>query len=210
MANDSTDTNDTSSSLNLDTSNFKRQVSEAEQLGRGLSRSLTKAFTDVAVSGKSLGDAVSSISQQLSKLAISSALKPLQQGFSDLFKSAGEGIGNLLKLSPSSGAVAVATADAAGGLGSILPFAQGGVVSAPTFFPLSGGTGLAGEAGAEAILPLGRGPDGRLGVRGLGGSENGANVTINIQTPDVEGFRRSEADVAATFARLVGRGRRSL
>lgn len=208
MANDSTDTNDTSSSLNLDTTNFKRQVSEAEQLGKGLSRTLTKAFTDVAVSGKSLGDAVSSISQQLSKLAISSALKPLQQGFSDLFKSAGEGIGNLLKLSPSSGGGA--TADAAGGLGSILPFAQGGVVSAPTFFPLSGGTGLAGEAGAEAILPLGRGPDGRLGVRGLGGSENGANVTINIQTPDVEGFRRSEADVAATFARLVRRGRRSL
>jgi len=86
-------------------------------------------------------------------------------------------------------------------------FAKGGVVASPTYFPLSGGLGLMGEAGAEAIMPLARGPDGRLGVSG-----GGAPVTVNIaiQTPDAQSFRKSEAHVAATLARAVGRGRRGL
>ena len=46
----------------------------------------------------------------------------------------------------------------------IVPFAKGGIVSEPTTFPLGNGTGLLGEAGPEAIMPLKRGPGGRLGV----------------------------------------------
>ncbi len=54
--------------------------------------------------------------------------------------------------------------------GAIQPFASGGVIGTPTYFPLrSGGVGLAGEAGPEAIMPLARGPDGRLGVAASGG-----------------------------------------
>lgn len=49
--------------------------------------------------------------------------------------------------------------------GGVIPFANGGVVSRPTLFPMAGGkTGLMGEAGEEAIIPLRRGRDGRLGV----------------------------------------------
>ena len=49
--------------------------------------------------------------------------------------------------------------------GRIKPYAQGGVVSGPTVFPMADGNiGLMGEAGAEAIMPLKRGPSGRLGV----------------------------------------------
>ena len=49
--------------------------------------------------------------------------------------------------------------------GRIKPYAQGGVVSSPTVFPMAGGdVGLMGEAGPEAIMPLKRGPNGRLGV----------------------------------------------
>jgi hypothetical protein len=53
------------------------------------------------------------------------------------------------------------------------PFANGGmftnsIVSSPTLFQFADGgamrTGLMGEAGPEAIMPLRRGPDGRLGV----------------------------------------------
>jgi phage-related minor tail protein len=65
-----------------------------------------------------------------------------------------------------------------------------------------------GERGAEAVMPLARGPDGRLGVRG--GGARPVSVTVNIATPDADSFRRSEAQVAATLARAVARGRRGL
>jgi phage-related minor tail protein len=42
-----------------------------------------------------------------------------------------------------------------------------------------------GEAGPEAIMPLARGADGKLGVRGGGGGT--VNVMMNIQTPDARG-----------------------
>ena len=59
--------------------------------------------------------------------------------------------------------------------GNIMPFARGGVVNRPTLFPMAKGAGLMGEAGPEAIMPLTRGPDGKLGVAG-----GGANVNVNI------------------------------
>jgi hypothetical protein len=50
----------------------------------------------------------------------------------------------------------------------IAKFARGGVVSSPTLFKFADGgttrTGLMGEAGPEAIMPLKRGGDGKLGV----------------------------------------------
>ena len=55
--------------------------------------------------------------------------------------------------------------------GRVMPFAQGGVVSTPTHFPMQGATGLMGEAGPEAIMPLTRGADGKLGVRASGGGQ---------------------------------------
>lgn len=49
--------------------------------------------------------------------------------------------------------------------GNVVPFARGDVFSTPTYFPMSAGrTGVLGEDGEEAIMPLQRGPDGRLGV----------------------------------------------
>ncbi len=59
-------------------------------------------------------------------------------------------------------------------LGGVRKFAQGGVVAAPTFFKYAGGTGLMGEAGPEAIVPLQRGAGGRLGV-----GATPSNIQIN-------------------------------
>jgi lambda family phage tail tape measure protein len=65
--------------------------------------------------------------------------------------------------------------------GPITAFATGGIVDKPTFFGYAGGRmGLMGEAGPEAVMPLTRGPDGKLGVKSQGGSQ-GVNVTINAQ-----------------------------
>lgn len=71
----------------------------------------------------------------------------------------------------------------------LVPFASGGVFGAPTLFAMGGGrTGVLGEAGPEAIMPLSRGSDGRLGVRASiagarpsapGGAAVAVPVTIN-------------------------------
>jgi lambda family phage tail tape measure protein len=99
---------------------------------------------------------------------------------------------------------------AAGGAfsqGKVRPFARGGVVAAPTSFPMRGGQGLMGEAGPEAILPLARGADGRLGVQSSGG--RAVTVVMNISTPDVQGFQRSQTQVAAQVGRALARGQRN-
>jgi lambda family phage tail tape measure protein len=63
----------------------------------------------------------------------------------------------------------------------IVPFAMGGIVDQPTMFKFANGgagrLGLMGEAGPEAIMPLRRLPNGRLGVEQAGG---GAPVTVNV------------------------------
>lgn len=65
-----------------------------------------------------------------------------------------------------------------------------------------------GEAGPEAIMPLSRGADGRLGVRMAGGGRP-VTVVMNIQTPDVAGFERSQSQIAARAARALARGQRN-
>jgi len=61
--------------------------------------------------------------------------------------------------------------------GGVTAFAKGGVVGGPTVFPFANGIGLMGEAGPEAIMPLSRGADGKLGVIASGGGA--PSITIN-------------------------------
>ena len=64
-------------------------------------------------------------------------------------------------------------------------FARGGIVNRPTIFPFANGTGLMGEAGPEAIIPLKRGVDGKLGVAGGGGTV--VNVSVDASGSQVQG-----------------------
>ena len=151
---------------------------------------------------------------RLSSMAVSQALRPLT---SSLFGGDSSGANSLF-----GGLSGGSTGDTGGGgggggfsdlaaaMGAIKPFAAGGVIGTPTYFPLTtGGLGLAGEAGPEAIMPLTRGPDGRLGVS-AGGRGVAPNVTVQIMTPDTDSFRRSETYVTGQIARAVARGQRSL
>lgn len=80
--------------------------------------------------------------------------------------------------------------------GGVTPFASGGVVNRPTMFAYGGGQlGIMGEAGPEAIMPLKRGRDGKLGVAGGGGVV--VNQTINVQA----GVSRNEMMVAGEAIR---------
>ena len=66
------------------------------------------------------------------------------------------------------------------GVGGVKMFANGGVVDSPTLFNYSGGTGIMGEAGPEAIMPLKRNSQGKLGVQVSGGSSGNVSIQQNF------------------------------
>lgn len=166
---------------------LRSALSEASRLSGRFANDLTRAFEDAAIKGRSLSDVLRQLAFSLSSHALEAALAPLTQAL-------GNGLSQLV----------------GGGLKSVLPFASGGVIASPVAFPLGARKlGIAGEAGPEAILPLARGRDGRLGVRAEGGG-NALNVTFNVTAQDAQSFRRSEGQIAAMLNRVVGRGARNL
>ena len=186
--------------IEADTSGLEDQLKGAAAAGKQFSSALVTAFDSAAIKGKSLGDVVSSLALSLSNIALKAAFKPLEDGLSNAFSSllsggfSGTGFAN-------GGAFA-------GGIPT--PFASGGVIQRPIAFPLGGGqSGIAGERGAEAIMPLARGPDGKLGVASSGGG-SAVNVTFNVQATDADSFARSESQIAALLSRAVSMGQRNL
>ncbi|HVV94708.1 MAG TPA: phage tail tape measure protein [Hyphomicrobiales bacterium] len=182
------------------TTQIAADLDQMERMSRSFGSALATALDDGVVKGRALDDVLSGLALRLSDLALRAALKPV----TDALGGAVVGLADKL--------IGAATSPAGSGsvAGSTTPFAAGGVVAAPTYFPMAGSSlGLAGEAGAEAIIPLARDGSGQLGVRAASAASP-VNVTVNIATPDVAGFRRSEAEVTAALARAVARGRRGL
>lgn len=64
-------------------------------------------------------------------------------------------------------------------------FAKGDIFNTPTAFRFAKGSGFAngvmGEAGPEAVMPLRRGADGKLGVASAGGSTNVTHLNVTVQ-----------------------------
>ena len=182
--------------ITADTSELEEKLQTTSRLGLQFSNALGRAFSDAAIHGKGLGDVLKSLALNLSQIALKAAFKPLTNGFASLFETALAGVLPFAK----GGVVSQ---------GAPVPFASGGVIASPITFPLSGGrVGLAGERGPEAIMPLTRGSDGRLGVAAQVGGGN--PVTINIATPDVESFARSQTQIAAMIVRATAAGQRNL
>jgi len=84
----------------------------------------------------------------------------------------------------------------------IVPFAYGGIVRKPTLFPFKDGTGLMGEAGPEAIMPLKRGANGKLGVQASGGV---GNVVVNVDASgsNVTGDEQQSAELGKLLGAAV-------
>lgn len=119
------------------------------------------AFKDLVTGAKDLGDVVSDVLNKIADKLLDSAFDLLLGGGS----SGGGFLGGLL-----GGIFPSAKGNVFSGGASISAFANGGVVNSPTLFPMTGSqTGLMGEAGPEAIMPLSRGANGKLGVQTSGG-----------------------------------------
>jgi len=173
---------------------------EVTSMSASISRGLRGAFEGVVFDGIRLSDALRGIARSMSEAAYSAAVRPVFSHFGGVLAG---GIEGLVK-----GAMGFADGGAFA-QGRVMPFAKGGVVTAPTTFPMRGATGLMGEAGPEAILPLARGADGSLGVRAPGGGGRPVSVVMNITTPDVQGFQRSQTQIAAEVGRALSRGQRN-
>jgi phage-related minor tail protein len=161
-------------------------MADLEARSQRFGAALTGALRSAATGGKGLEDVLKGLGSRLVDITLAAGLKPLDTML-------GNAVGNLA--------------------GAVTPFAQGGVVRAPTYFPMDGGAGLMGEAGAEAILPLKRGADGALGVAAGGegvGQGGGPQIVFNVTATDAASFRKSEGQISAMLARSVARGRRGL
>jgi lambda family phage tail tape measure protein len=141
--------------------------------------SAADAFTEAVINGAKLSDTLMGLAEDLQKVLLKMLMMKLIEG------GLNAAIGGMT--SSTTTGTTTTTGDASwvqtrahGGIfdhGNVVPFARGGVVHQPTFFPMARGMGLMGEAGPEAVVPLKRLPDGNLGVASSGG---GSKVTVNV------------------------------
>jgi phage-related minor tail protein len=172
---------------------------EVNVLSNGIGGGLRRAFDGLVFDGLKLSDALKTVAKSIVDTVYGIALKPVTGA---LGGAVATGVADLLQ--------GILPFERGGGFsqGRVMPFAHGGIVSSPTLFPMRGGRGLMGEAGPEAIMPLARGADGRLGVQSQGAGR-AVNVVMNITTPDVQGFQRSQSQIAAGVSRALARGQRN-
>ena len=184
----------------------------AGSVATGFGDTFSSAMMQGATAAKALQSAVGGLESSLLKMASNRLINSL---LDTLFSSFAGGAkpGAPLNILPTGSAMGNVFSG-----GMIHPFALGGLLSdiivRPTLFPMANGTGLAGEAGEEGILPLRRDSSGRLGVNaampGNGGGTQ-VNVTVHNNHPsagvDVQQQQRPDGgvDIVATVTDITNR-----
>ncbi|WP_247651073.1 phage tail tape measure protein [Roseovarius autotrophicus] len=153
--------------------------------------------------------AISRIAQNLANRLIEQAFKPIENALLSAFSGMGGGGGFLASL------FGFARGGVFAGGQDLTAFARGGVVNRPTVFPFAQGIGLMGEAGPEAILPLRRGRDGRLGVEMSGGeasqpAQDLSTRIINVLDPSVVGDYLATPSGERAILNVIRRNRNAL
>lgn len=155
---------------------------------KDLGATFNSAFEDAIVEGEKFSDVLAGLAQDIERLLVRRNITdPLTEGIDSWLS--GLDFGSFF-----------ANADGGVYAGPGISAYSGQIVSRPTIFPFASGIGLMGEAGPEAILPLRRGADGKLGVQagGSGGMVNHVNITVNT---DVGG--RTESGNAPELGRRL-------
>lgn len=165
----------------------------------GTSGVIASAMSGYASAATAAGQLAASLTQAaIAQAAYSAALVPIAGAV-------------LAPVAATATGAAIGTANilaSAGMLASrVTAFADGGIVDKPTYFPMKGNRmGLMGEAGTEAIMPLRRTPDGRLGVEA---QVQQPNITIYNQSgASVETVQRPDGDTEI-FIRKVNNALRN-
>jgi phage-related minor tail protein len=170
-----------------DLSDISVELERIDDLAAGVGRTLSASLRSAIIDGKSFKSVLGDIADSFANIALKAAFKPVENlaaGFIEsLFGSAGSS------------------------LAGVTGFAKGGVLASPSYFPLGQGLGVAGEAGPEAVLPLTRGSDGRLGVASNASSP--ISISFNVNASDARSFVGAEAEVSAMLLRAVRRGTRA-
>lgn len=172
------------------------------------------ALTEFLLTGKlEAGDFLQYLARQVMQFVVQTIiLAPLLEYFKSLLSdimggaSAGVGLGEAIL---NFGFSLFSAKGHAFKDGRVLPFAKGGVVQAPTMFPMKDGTGLMGEKGPEAIMPLGRTATGELGIKAMLGAGGGGTINNIAITVNRNGKGRGDEDddraLAEEIAKMVER-----
>lgn len=169
------------------------ELKDTERLSDKLGLSFASAFEDAIVQGGNLRDVLRGLEQDILRIVTRQLVtKPLADSIGGLLsgiKLFGSAAGNVFAR-------------------GLVPFARGGVVNGPTMFAFGGAfggrLGVMGEAGPEAVMPLKRGRDGRLGVQASGSSV--VNITVNVPGgTDRAAANQIAASVAQRLALASGR-----
>jgi lambda family phage tail tape measure protein len=162
-------------------------------------KGMEDALVDFVTTGKmNFADFADSVIKDMARIAIQQSITgPLASGAGDFLKY-------LISPKATGSASTIAFSGVASAKGNVFESAglhayANTIVSKPTIFPFARGVGLMGEAGPEAIMPLKRGPDGTLGVRG-----GGSNVVVNvIESPGNGGQRQDRQEGGTTIIDIM-------
>lgn len=188
--------------------NGRKYAQETQSFFENMFSSMEESMVEFLSTGKAgFKDFANSIIKDLMRIYIRGAASGLlglvrnAGGFAGLVGSAvsymgGDGVGAAINLASAKGNVVS---------GRGISAYSGSIVSKPTLFPFARGTGLMGEAGPEAILPLTRGSNGKLGIQAQGSGGNTVNVVVNVSSDGTGSTRTNSSQQNASMGNALGR-----
>lgn len=184
----------------------------SREIAQGLAQDIVGPIKEALQSGEftweTFASAISRIAQNLANRLIELAFKPIENAIIRAFSGMGGGGGFFASL------FGFAKGGAFAGGHELTAFARGGVVNRPTVFPFFRGIGLMGEAGPEAIMPLRRGRDGRLGVEMNSSptppAQDMSTRIINVLDPSVVGDYLATPSGERAILNVIRRNRSAL
>ena len=147
------------------------------QLVNQFNNDLTNAFMKAMQGGKdAFKELMASVGQMIAQQIMKFAITQAELAVLQYYGISGQSAATLLGAAPTKNANGNAFVN-----GNVQAFADGGIVSSPTYFNM----GLMGEAGPEAIMPLSKDSQGRLGVNVNGGGTSSSGGAVHIHGPSI-------------------------